>query len=134
VTFYPADYPVDWKDIVRQINDQAGNKCKFCGVANGAVGARDRDGSWHDEHEMDGMSAVTGDHFFEGEFPRIIMIVLTTAHLCHDKMCRDPGHIFALCQRCHLSHDRRHHLEVQARNRRRRIIERGQLPLTGVTP
>ncbi len=96
MTFNPADYHPDWKSIVRQINEQAGNRCEWCGVDNGD---KARSGA---------------------------TVVLTTAHACHDKRCIDPGHLFALCQRCHLNHDRDHHIEVQRRNRRLIRIAKGQ--------
>lgn len=46
-------------------------------------------------------------------------VVLTVAHV-HDPAPEnvDPRNLAALCQRCHLNHDRRQHLAVQAANRR----------------
>jgi hypothetical protein len=43
-------------------------------------------------------------------------VVLTIAHLDHDKLNNDPSNLRALCQRCHLRHDR----ELHRRNRQRR--------------
>ena len=52
-------------------------------------------------------------------------VVLTVAHV-HDPAPEnvEPGNLAALCQRCHLNHDRAHHLEVQAENRARRKLQR----------
>ena len=52
-------------------------------------------------------------------------VVLTTAHV-YDPAPENASllNLAALCQKCHLNHDRAHHLEVQAANR-----ERGQLRL-----
>jgi len=99
MTFDPADYHPDWRWIVRQINDQAGNRCEWCGIGNGEIA---RSGA---------------------------VVVLTTAHACHDKPCIDPSHLFALCQRCHLNYDRDHHIANARETRRRRMIEAGQATL-----
>ena len=127
-----ADYPLDWPWISQQIRDQADDRCEFCDVANGAVGARDRFGTWHYEVEIDGMNSDVGESLFGG-YPHIIRIVLTVAHLDHDKTNSDPANLRALCQKCHLNWDRERHIakrsETYARRRRERDAERGQLPL-----
>jgi hypothetical protein len=49
-------------------------------------------------------------------------VVLTAAHV--DNPAPEdvrPGNLSALCQACHLGHDRKHHLSVQAENRRARM-------------
>jgi hypothetical protein len=48
------------------------------------------------------------------------LVVLTVAHI-ENPAPEDvrPANLAALCQRCHLNHDRRHHLAVQAANRRK---------------
>jgi hypothetical protein len=43
-------------------------------------------------------------------------VVLTCAHLDHDHTHRDPARLAVLCQRCHLRHDRLHHLLSRRRN------------------
>lgn len=40
---------------------------------------------------------------------RLIEIVLTTAHLNHRPQDNHHTNLAALCQRCHLAHDRLHH-------------------------
>jgi len=47
-------------------------------------------------------------------------VVLTVAHMDHDRTNNDPANLRALCQRCHLDWDRDHHL----RNRRRTMWEK----------
>ncbi len=42
-------YPLDWKQISLRIRERDGWQCKWCGVKNGATGARDKHGNWHDE-------------------------------------------------------------------------------------
>lgn len=131
-----ADYPSDWPWMSRQIRDQAGHRCEWCGVANGAIGARDRSGEWHSEIEIDHLNSTDGEHLF-GDYPKIIRIVLTVAHLDHDKTNSDPANLKALCQRCHLNWDRERHIANRAANagRRRhdRIAATGQIALIGET-
>lgn len=120
----PTDYHPDWPAISRQIREQAGNACERCGVANHAVGARDRRGEWHDETDMEGMNSTTGFSLWPDGYPKVIRIVLTVAHLCDcdKRACRDPSHLQALCQRCHLNLDRPHHLAVQKVNREQKRL------------
>lgn len=131
MTFTPADYHPDWPSIRRQILDQADHACEFCGAPNGETGDHDREGRWVDMETILHRYGVEGEGYHD-DFPqqsRPVTVVLTIAHLCQEKRCIDPTHLRALCQRCHLNHDRPHHLAVQAENRRRRRVERGQLVL-----
>ena len=102
-------YPRDWPVrswFVRVV--RARNRCEWCGARN------------HEPHPD------TGSH-----------VVLTTAHV-YD---RAPGaaallNLAALCQRCHLNHDRAQHLQSRRTNRDRAT---GQLslfaaPSTGLPP
>lgn len=45
-------------------------------------------------------------------------VVLTIAHMDHDESHADPQRCRALCQRCHLKWDARHHRDNAARTRR----------------
>lgn len=47
-------------------------------------------------------------------------IVITIAHLDHQPENNSPVNLRALCQRCHLGHDRPHHLAV--RRARRAVV------------
>ena len=46
----------------------------------------------------------------------------TVAHV-HNPAPEDvrPGNLAALCQKCHLGHDRKHHVQVAAANRRKKM-------------
>jgi hypothetical protein len=48
---------------------------------------------------------------FNGDFAavRTTKVVLATAHLDHDPAHNTPRNLKALCQRCHLLHDRDEH-------------------------
>ena len=49
--------------------------------------------------------ALIGD----GAVVRITKVVLATAHLDHDPTNNRPKNLKALCQRCHMIHDRNEH-------------------------
>lgn len=57
------------------------------------------------------------------------IVVLTTAHLDHDPLNNDLSNLRAMCQRCHLTYDAKHHAINAARTRKLREIEAGQLEL-----
>jgi len=58
-------------------------------------------------------------------FDAPIKVVLTVAHLNHDPTDNDPANLRALCQRCHLVHDKAHH----AATRRSALERAGQQTL-----
>lgn len=101
-------YPENWPAIRSHILKRAGDKCEGCGVRNYAVGFR---------------SPVTG-YFYEMAAEHIIAhglkplkIVLTISHQNHIvEDCSDEN-LRALCQKCHLAHDREHHAEQRRKNR-----------------
>ena len=47
-------------------------------------------------------------------------MVLATAHLDHDPAHNHPHNLKSLCQRCHMQHDRPHHLAQRWITYRRR--------------
>lgn len=117
-------YPKDWKEISQHIRfERAGGKCEWCHVEHGAVGARDKDGNWYDENDINAMNSDYGYTLWpDVGFPYMIKIILTTAHLGIDKPdgtkgdkrdksdCR-PENLAALCQKCRLNFDRDDHAE-----------------------
>lgn len=130
-------YPSDWEEISYHIRFvRAGGKCEWCGVPNGEVGARDKQGNWYDEHSIHCMNSDVGYSCF-GEFPKMVKIILTVAHLGiphldgrpgnkHDKMDVRSDNLAALCQKCHLNYDREDHIAKAKETRRRK---RDQLSL-----
>lgn len=128
--FDKSRYPSNWKKISLRIRENAGWKCEWCGVANGAIGARDINGQWHDEDNIHKMNSDAG-YFLFGEFPRTIKIVLTTAHYPDPDPanCNDDN-LWALCQKCHNGIDAPMRARNAAKTRRRKFIERtGQMEL-----
>jgi len=112
-------YPANWRDLRRQVQERAGDKCEACGVPNHEWGARDRKGQWHDWSSIDNLNSDVGYSMF-GEYPKIIRIVCTTAHLDHDPGNNDLANLSFLCQRCHLAHDREQRIASAAQTRRAR--------------
>lgn len=121
-------YPSDWKEISLRIRERSGQKCELCGVANYAIGARDKYGDWHDEDAIHHMNSDCGRELF-GEFPDMIKIVLTVMHLDHDTTNNADDNLKAACQKCHLSYDAKHHAVNAAKTRERKRQERGIVPL-----
>lgn len=122
-------YPANWKEIRASILARSGNCCEWCGVLNHAEGARDIHGEWHDERQIDNMNSTVGEILF-GEYPKIIRIVLTIAHIDHTPEHNDPANLAALCQRCHLNHDRHIHLANRAETVKRKRAERREAART----
>ncbi len=76
------EYHPDWHSISKFIRfERAQNKCEKCGCEN------------YKPHP------ITGSY-----------VVLTVAHIDHDKTNNDPVNLGAWCQRCHLKHDLQHHI------------------------
>ena len=110
-------YPADWPAIRRSILERAEYQCEQCGAPNLERGARDPAGKWYSLDDIDAIDGIT-DVF--GCHPRIIRIVLTVAHLDHNVENNAPENLAALCQKCHLSHDAKHHAPNAAATRRRK--------------
>lgn len=103
-------YPSNWKTEIRPaILERANHCCEICQVPNYATGARDLEGKWHHSKEICGMNSDVGYGYFGTYGVRDIKIVLTIAHLDHDITNNDYSNLKALCQRCHLAHDKEHH-------------------------
>lgn len=121
-------YPADWLEIRVRILDRANHCCERCRVPNHALGGRTPDGQFHralplGEKNLCIEWPAPGEDAFCAvpagtERLRIIRIVLTIAHLDHQpENCADDN-LQALCQRCHLAHDREHHARNSYATRR----------------
>ena len=88
-----STYPADWKLRSRFVRFyRAKNKCEWCGAQNG------------EPHP------VTGSK-----------VVLTVAHVYDmNHHAASLLNLAALCQKCHLNHDRKHHMENSWKTRRER--------------
>ena len=100
------EYHPDWKTKIRpDILERDNNCCKFCGVENARLihrhGNKSEDWSYWPEGMESEAWSVDG--------LKSTKIILTIAHLDHDKTNNDYSNLAALCQRCHLKHDIKHH-------------------------
>lgn len=121
-----ARYPADWKQISRAIRARAGNRCEGspaypdCRAENGVTGYW-RNGLYHRLPEVlrhAGYSAGDRVACANGETLKIIKIVLTVAHLDHTPENTAPSNLRAMCQRCHLTYDAKHHARTAYATRR----------------
>lgn len=108
----PCDYklyPPNWKtEIKPAVKKRSGDKCEFCGAPNHELIYRPYKGKpdWKLAPEGSEVDAMVLDGV------KFTMIVLTTAHLDHDKLNHDVSidRLRDLCQRCHLQYDMQHHV------------------------
>jgi hypothetical protein len=125
-----ALYDPDWEAISDRIRfDRAGGRCESCGVQHGAIGARDANGQWHDKAELR-QAQLAAPELAEG-YPdmanrELITIYLQTAHHDRDPANNGEFNLMALCQACHLAHDRHDNWQRRRRNIVRRQLEAGQ--------
>lgn len=121
-------YPKDWKHISKRIREREGNACKWCKAPNGALVAREASGETYMLEDGRTYNATDGTYYgyrrgSEYDAARFVRIVLTVAHLDHTPEHNDDANLAALCQRCHLGHDRKQHASTARRTRARK---RGQ--------
>ncbi|MDH3664067.1 MAG: hypothetical protein OEU92_29310 [Alphaproteobacteria bacterium] len=122
-------YPIDWRELSRVIRfERAGGRCEGCGRPHGQIVWHLGDGRWFDADSQqwrDGQGRVVDwiDYPAFGDHLQRTKVVLATAHLDHDPTNNRPRNLMALCQRCHLQHDRAEH------RRRRRLTYRRRLAL-----
>jgi len=117
---YPT--PAKWRAIRERILARAGHACEWCGVPNREHVWR-RGDEWEpcDETESEGeATAMLSDGW------RFVRIVLTIAHLDHDPTNNSERNLRALCQKCHLGYDAKHHARNAARTRQRKREAAGQ--------
>ena len=132
-------YPDNWKEISHHVRfERANGYCEWCGVKHGTYGARDRDGKFIPQDVIDevyGMQSDAGYAYLKSfgwnDYPDLIKIVLTTAHIGIPKYPGDTGdksdkmdcrlnNLVALCQRCHLRFD----IEEHIANRRETLYQK----------
>jgi hypothetical protein len=119
-------YPSDWPDISRRVRfDRAGGVCEGCCRPHGQTVRCLPDGRWFDGNaqtwrDNHGRPARWRD-LVEAVHLRQTRVVLAAAHLNHDPRNNRMQNLKSLCQRCHLIHDRSHHM---ARRRIRYLLRR----------
>jgi hypothetical protein len=123
-----AYYPPNWPEISAAVRfGRAGGRCEGCGRPHGARVACLPDGRWFDAaagdwRGPDGARAPWPD-IVEIAAQRTTWVILATCHRDHDPRHNAPNNLMALCQRCHLLHDRAYH---RARRRLRYLLRRAR--------
>ncbi|MEV7217904.1 hypothetical protein AB0O31_33020 [Kitasatospora cineracea] len=105
-------YPANWPDISRSIKERGGWQCE----CQGECGRGTHLGRCPNRHGKPAYG--TGS-----------TVVLTTAHLNHTPEDCRPQNLRAMCQGCHLHHDRDHHRHTAAATRRQATEAAGQLAI-----
>lgn len=109
------DYHPKWRLIVRLIKNRDGNCCKFCCIHNGRVVKRLKDGNIRPLSFTESewiREKIRSGYNYAGALKRLgfTKVVLTIAHLDHNHHNNRFYNLAALCQRCHLRHDIKQHI------------------------
>jgi hypothetical protein len=108
-------YPSNWPDISRRVRfERAGGLCEGCRRPHGQIVQCLPDGRWLDSDAQTwrtnhGRPARWPD-LVEAVHLRQTRVVLAAAHLDHNPRNNRMRNLRSLCQRCHLIHDRSHHM------------------------
>jgi hypothetical protein len=119
-------YPAHWRELSRQVRfERAEGRCQRCGRPHLARVRCLQDGRWFDEQaaawrDRSGRMARWPD-LVEASRYRMTRVVLAAAHLDCDPANNRLRNLRALCQRCHMLHDRPHHLAQRRITYRRRL-------------
>ena len=108
-------YPSNWPEISRRIRfERAAGICQSCGRPHGQTVRCLSDGRWFDaasgNWRNDRGRSVRWPDLIEMAQIRHTRVVLAAAHLDHNPSNNRLRNLKSLCQRCHLIHDRPHHL------------------------
>jgi hypothetical protein len=108
-------YSSDWPEISRRVRfERAAGVCQGCGRPHGITVRCLPDGRWYDASRRTWRNA----HGRAARWPDLVdvvqirhtRVVLAAAHLDHDPRNNRLRNLKSLCQRCHMIHDRPHHL------------------------
>ena len=108
-------YPIDWPQLSAVIRFvRAQSRCEGCGRPHMQDVQHLGDGRWWDaeaRHWRDGggclmRRALPAPEGMEAGLVKVTRVVLATAHRNHDTADNAGNNLAALCQRCHMLHDR----------------------------
>jgi hypothetical protein len=108
-------YSSDWPEISRHVRfERAAGVCQGCGRPHDITVRCLPDGRWYDATRRTWRNA----HGRAARWPDLVevaqirhtRVVLAAAHLDHDPRNNRLRNLKSLCQRCHMIHDRPHHL------------------------
>jgi hypothetical protein len=118
-------YPPHWRDLSRYVRfERAGGRCQGCCRPHLARVRCLPDGRWFDDdartwRDKRGRPA-RWPNLLETPERRSTRVVLAAAHLDNDPSNNRLVNLKSLCQRCHMLHDRPHHLAQRWITYRRR--------------
>ena len=118
-------YPPHWRELSARVRfDRAGGRCQGCGRPHLVKLRCLPDGRWYDEaariwRNRRGRPAPPPD-LVDAMRMRTTRVVLAAAHLDGDPTNNRLANLKSLCQRCHMLHDRPHHLAQRWITYRRR--------------
>lgn len=96
-------YPVNWLTTIRPaVLKKANYRCQNCGVVNHSMGFREDNGEFI---ELDQVTSI----YAAIHKKKVLKIHLTVSHQDHDTYNNSPSNLKALCQKCHLQHDKELH-------------------------
>ena len=108
-----SKYPANWLTEIRpDIMYRAMGRCEMCGLLHRDVIRR---------HKKNPAVTIHEHEISHGMLPpwrRPIRIIITIAHLDHDRTNNDPRNLRALCQRCHNLWDAAHRAESRRKERK----------------
>jgi hypothetical protein len=111
------EYHPKWKLISKLIRvNRAKNHCEWCKVKNYAIVKRLKDGRYFYTiaSEMQAYNNLVINKGFSQQTALqklgYTKVVLTVAHIDHDKTNNKFSNLAALCQSCHLKHDIKQHV------------------------
>lgn len=110
-------YPIDWRELSEVIRFQrAQGRCEGCGRPHGQLVSHLGDGRWWDASQniwRNGrgrkLKLVPLECLPADTHVQTTRVYLACAHLDHNPSNNDPANLRALCQRCHILHDRDEH-------------------------
>jgi hypothetical protein len=108
-------YPIDWVQLSALVRfERAKGRCEGCGRPHGQIVCHLGDGRWWDAERQiwrDGEGRRVRQALVVENLShvRTTRVLLATAHRDHDPTNNKPRNLMALCQRCHLLHDRDEH-------------------------
>jgi hypothetical protein len=119
-------YPIDWPELSRTIRfKRARGACECCGRPHGQWVFHLADGRWWDPESRAWRTGqgrtLKRTQMVNLQSVRRTRVFLACAHLNHDPAENSPNNLRALCQRCHLLHDRPEHLRRRRATYRRRL-------------
>ncbi|ALG75731.1 hypothetical protein VY88_32915 [Azospirillum thiophilum] len=107
-------YPIDWPQISQRIRFVvAEGRCQHCARPHGREVRCLPDGRWYDSD----VGTWRDSHGHQAPWPDIVeavtmkrtRVILAACHKDHDPTNNRSANLVALCQRCHMLHDREEH-------------------------